>query len=102
MLDKKSEELRNEKAAFEHEMNVLQEKEEMDRILYELSVFVSEFKDPILSNISIVYQLDFIFCKGIKKRKQTIRFLTTYYFLVGLTFTSRAVLFIYRCLRSLV
>ncbi len=40
------------------------EKEEMDRILYELSVFVSEFKDPILSNISIVYQLDFIFCKG--------------------------------------
>lgn len=40
------------------------EKEEIDRILSELSVFVAEFKDPILANISIVYQLDFIFCKG--------------------------------------
>ena len=40
------------------------EKEEIDRILSELSAYVAEFKDPILANISIVYQLDFIFCKG--------------------------------------
>ncbi len=40
------------------------EKEEVERILYEISGFVSEFKDGILSNINIVYELDFIFCKA--------------------------------------
>ena len=40
------------------------EKEEVERILYEISAFVSEFKDAILSNINIVYDLDFIFCKA--------------------------------------
>lgn len=40
------------------------EKAEIERILYEISAFVSEFKDGIISNINIVYELDFIFCKA--------------------------------------
>ncbi len=40
------------------------EKEEIERILYELSAFVSEFKDGILSTIQTVFKLDFIFCKA--------------------------------------
>ncbi len=52
-------ELTNEIAALK-----AKEKEEMDRILYELSNFVSEFKDPILENYNIIFELDFIFCKA--------------------------------------
>ncbi len=52
-------ELTNEIAALK-----AKEKEEMDRILYELSGFVSEFKDPILANYNTIFELDFIFCKG--------------------------------------
>ncbi len=40
------------------------EKEEIERILYELSAFVSEFKDAIISNINTIFELDFIFCKA--------------------------------------
>jgi len=40
------------------------EKEEVERILYELSAFVSEFCAPILSNIHTIFELDFIFCKA--------------------------------------
>lgn len=52
-------ELTNEIAALK-----AKEKEEMERILYELSGFVSEFKDPILANYNTVFELDFIFCKA--------------------------------------
>ncbi|MFR8975842.1 MAG: endonuclease MutS2, partial [Eubacteriales bacterium] len=40
------------------------EKEEIERILYELSAFVSEFAEQILANFNTVYELDFIFCKA--------------------------------------
>ena len=40
------------------------EKEEIERILYELSTFVSEFAEQILANFNTVYELDFIFCKA--------------------------------------
>lgn len=40
------------------------EKEEIERILYELSVFVSEFSHEIIVNYRMVFELDFIFCKA--------------------------------------
>lgn len=40
------------------------EKEEMQRILYELSVFVSTFSHPIIVNYNVIFALDFIFCKA--------------------------------------
>lgn len=40
------------------------EKEEIERILYELSVFVSEFTEQIITNFNTVFELDFIFCKA--------------------------------------
>lgn len=40
------------------------EKEEIERILYELSAFVSDFRQQIISNYNIIFELDFIFCKA--------------------------------------
>lgn len=40
------------------------EKEEIERILYELSTFVSEFAQQIVATIQTVFELDFIFCKA--------------------------------------
>ena len=40
------------------------EKEEVERILYELSAFVSEFSEQILANFNTIFELDFIFCKA--------------------------------------
>ncbi len=40
------------------------EKEEIDRILAELSAYVGEFQELILTNLSAIYNLDFIFCKA--------------------------------------
>lgn len=40
------------------------EREEIDKILRELSVLALSFKDEILSAIKAVFALDFIFCKG--------------------------------------
>lgn len=40
------------------------EKEEIERILYELSVFVSEFAEQIFVNYTTIFELDFIFCKA--------------------------------------
>ncbi len=41
-----------------------EEKEEIDRILQELSAFVGEYRDEIQSNLSALYELDFLFAKG--------------------------------------
>lgn len=40
------------------------EKEEIERILYELSVFVSEFAQQIFVNYKAIFELDFVFCKA--------------------------------------
>jgi len=40
------------------------EKEEIERILYELSAFISEFAQQIFVNYKIIFELDFIFCKA--------------------------------------
>ncbi len=40
------------------------EKEEIERILYELSAFVSEFAEQIFVNYTTIFELDFIFCKA--------------------------------------
>ena len=40
------------------------EKEEIDRILAALSAYVGEFQELILTNLSAIYNLDFIFCKA--------------------------------------
>ncbi|MBP3337482.1 MAG: endonuclease MutS2 [Clostridia bacterium] len=40
------------------------EKEEIDRILYELSVFAAEFSREITQNVKTILELDFIFCKA--------------------------------------
>ncbi len=41
-----------------------EEKEEIDRILAEISAFVSEFKDELTANVSTLFELDFLFCKA--------------------------------------
>lgn len=41
-----------------------QEKDEIERILAELSAFVGEVSGEVKQNLDCVYQLDFIFCKG--------------------------------------
>ncbi len=40
------------------------EKEEIERILYELSAFVSEFAHQIFVNYKVIFELDFVFCKA--------------------------------------
>ncbi len=40
------------------------EKEEIDRILYELSVFAAEFSHEITEDVKTILELDFIFCKA--------------------------------------
>lgn len=40
------------------------EKEEIDRILAELTAYVSEYREPLLANVNAVFELDFIFCKA--------------------------------------
>ncbi|MBR5157237.1 MAG: endonuclease MutS2 [Clostridia bacterium] len=40
------------------------EKEEIDRILAELTAYVSEYREPIITNTNALYELDFIFCKA--------------------------------------
>lgn len=40
------------------------EKEEMERILYALSVFVSEYAEQIFTDFNTIFELDFIFCKA--------------------------------------
>lgn len=40
------------------------EKQEIERILYELSAAVSEEEDTLISDFNLICDLDFIFCKG--------------------------------------
>lgn len=40
------------------------EKEEIDRILAELTAYVCEYREPILADITAIFELDFIFCKA--------------------------------------